>query len=62
MNKVDETDLQEETLLRVHELSLGDGDTKVGRIKLVHALQESTKPGAQLALAIARRVQVPARM
>lgn len=56
------TDLEEEALLRIHELSLGDGDAEVGRIELVHAVQEPTKPGAQLALAIARRVQVPARM
>lgn len=55
-------DLEEEALLGVHKLSLRDGDAELGGIKMVHALQEAAKSGAQLAAAVPRRLQVPARV
>ncbi len=56
------TNLQEEALLGVHKLSLRGGDAKESRVEQVHPLEEAAKPGAQLALAIPGRLQIPARV
>ena len=54
--------LKEQALLGVHELRLGHADAKTGGVKCVDARQEAAEPGAQLALAVARRLKVPACM
>lgn len=60
--RVKGTNLQEEALLGVHELSLRGGDAEEGRVEQVHPVEEAAKSGAQLALAIPGRLQIPARV